>query len=536
MRSRFKRLRLWQRLVIAGIVGLVALFAGGYGYFAIRTADAPAPAALGAAPDLDPDAPLDGRWELPNENAGFVGYRVREVLALIPAPNDAVGRTSEVEGSMTIEGGIIEAVRIEVVMATLQSDEPSRDEAVRDDALRPEFPTGTFEVTEPIELPAPTRGEAFSIVAPGELTLNGITKSVEFPLDARWNGDTFEVAGQLEVERADYSLSISNVVGLRISDRGTIELELTFVREGSQATPKPASEESGRDRRLEPRAGGDGRRRVALRHRGRRDVNIFAVNVDGTELTRLSNPAERVGYWSVDEHPVASPDGRFIAYSHGLESRNVGEPPRIIVAGINGSTARPITNAGFAAMVPAWSPDGRRIAFQLGTRDSGQIWTMAPDGSRARAVTDSFDPVSDPSWSPDGATIAYSSFIQGSGANEDLYLIGANGAGGRRLTRGPAYDFSPSWSPDGRRIAFARDGDIYSMQPDGSRLRRLTSGPARDASPAWSPDGDRIAFARADERGRSFSGPFRVVIMDADGSNQARVPLPGEATWPSWIP
>src|SRR5919109_3093656 len=110
MLARWKRLRLWIRLVaLAGIV-FVALAGAGYAYFALRTASAPAPASLGEVPkSIGGASGLNGAWVLAPNEPGFAGYRVREVLAVLPAPNDAVGRTTAVQARMEIVGGTIAA-------------------------------------------------------------------------------------------------------------------------------------------------------------------------------------------------------------------------------------------------------------------------------------------------------------------------------------------------------------------------------------------------------------------------------------------
>jgi Tol biopolymer transport system component len=123
-----------------------------------------------------------------------------------------------------------------------------------------------------------------------------------------------------------------------------------------------------------------------------------------------------------------------------------------------------------------------------------------------------------PSWSPDGTRIAYTSFRHGLG---DIYVIGADGRGERRLTTHPAHDDQAAWSPDGTRIAFVsnRNGnpELYVMNADGTGQRRVLVSPGREYYPTWSPDGARIAFQS------DLSGRPNVWAVNLDGSSLVRL-------------
>ena len=104
---------------------------------------------------------------------------------------------------------------------------------------------------------------------------------------------------------------------------------------------------------------------------------------------------------------------------------------------------------------------------------------MNADGSGTRRLTHNAGYDAEPAWSPDGRKIAFRSkeAVEASGADRDIYVMNADGSGKRNLTRNAAWDGSPSWSPDGRRIAFVsnRDGrlEAHVMNADGSGQRSL---------------------------------------------------------------
>ena len=102
----------------------------------------------------------------------------------------AVGRTIGVSGTMTIAGGQVTAVTIEADLTRLKSDQGRRDDYIRTRGLETNtYGTATFTLTEPIALPGDLpAGQQFDVTAVGDLTLHGVTKRVELPLQAQWDG------------------------------------------------------------------------------------------------------------------------------------------------------------------------------------------------------------------------------------------------------------------------------------------------------------------------------------------------------------
>jgi Tol biopolymer transport system component len=180
---------------------------------------------------------------------------------------------------------------------------------------------------------------------------------------------------------------------------------------------------------------------------------------------------------------------------------------------------------------PAWSPNGRMIAFDNNANGNYDVWVMRADGSARRRVTQNPAPDYFAGWSPDGTRLVFTSDRGG----EDLWSIALDGTGERRLTNDPQPDWGASWSPDGRSIAFAGNAqgnlEVEAIDPDGGGRHALTNDPERDYDPAWSPDGTRIAFTS--ER----DGNANVYVMNADGSGVTQLTDSAFGDWrPAWSP
>lgn len=209
------------------------------------------------------------------------------------------------------------------------------------------------------------------------------------------------------------------------------------------------------------------------------------------------------------------------------------EPWSLWVMSDDGSDPVRLTDGTSDDSLPAWSPDGKRIAYVSNRDGNRDIWVMNADGTHRTNVTRSAADEWTPAWSPDGASIAFASNRDG---NWELYVAKADGTGPQRITWSPAADYAPSWSPDGKRIAFVseRDGnpEIYVVNSDGSGLQRLTKDSATDLSPHWSPDGTRIAFETYRD------GNMEVYTMAPDGSGLQNISNePGsDEHGPAWSP
>jgi TolB protein len=258
-----------------------------------------------------------------------------------------------------------------------------------------------------------------------------------------------------------------------------------------------------------------------------RGGDLFAVRADGSGLRRLTSGPAR------DYSPAWSPDGRrlaFVSYRDG--------DAEIYVADARGRILRQVTRNAAEDLQPAWSPDGRRLAFASNRTGGYEIYHAGVAGGAptrvTRGATQAYGSFS-PAWSPDGWRIAYASSV-GTPENQELYLARADGSDVRRLTRTKGSvevlgdDASPSFAPDGRRIAFLSNrtgtGAVWLLRLAGGGQWIVIELPRRDVlSTRFSPDGEWIAFeARSGARSD-------VHLVRPDGTGLRRVVAGGAPAW-----
>jgi polyisoprenoid-binding protein YceI len=221
--------RTW--IVIAVVVVLV-LVGGTVWWFFVRDT-APPPAALvdcEAEGSAEPVA-LDGEWTVVPGDDVFAGYRIEEIFGGDTFKREIAGRSPEVTGSLTVEGGELSATTITVDTTALATDQARRDRWLKGNALdTDEFPEATFTLVEPIALPDdPAVGEGVAVDAAGELTLHGVTQEVVIPVEACFAGDSASVAGSLRILLEDYEIEPPDVPGLaKVDPDGILEFQLTF--------------------------------------------------------------------------------------------------------------------------------------------------------------------------------------------------------------------------------------------------------------------------------------------------------------------
>jgi Tol biopolymer transport system component len=214
---------------------------------------------------------------------------------------------------------------------------------------------------------------------------------------------------------------------------------------------------------------------------------------------------------------AVSPTGR-IAYAPRVypKDQRFGDNWEIYTVDAAGGRSLNLTRHPCSEYAPAWSHDGRSIAFVC----NDALVVMRRDTRARRTVLRlRRQRLDDLAWSPDDRQLAFA------GA-QGIRVVNVDGTGPRRLSRGR--DSSPTWSPHGQTIVFSRESrgvsHVLEMRADGSGHRRIAS---RAGRPALAPDGTTIAFLRNGS----------IWLMDADGGRQRRLPRAGSAnTDLAWSP
>jgi polyisoprenoid-binding protein YceI len=187
----------------------------------------PTPAPTTTGTGTDGVAP-SGSWQV--TDASQFGYRVEEVLAGVNTA--AVGRSNQIDGSLTIDGNTVTAADFTVDVASITSDESRRDDQFRGRVMQTDqFPTATFVLTEPIDFGrAPARGEQVQATAIGDLTLHGVTRSVTFEVTAEAGPRRIGVLGAIPVLFSDYGIDNPSTGVVTTEDNGLVEFVLVFER------------------------------------------------------------------------------------------------------------------------------------------------------------------------------------------------------------------------------------------------------------------------------------------------------------------
>ena len=230
-------------IIALPIAALLLVFGGTWAYINVVRDDAPArlvlegnvadnlPATTATtAPGAEATAPasFDGTWVA--TTGSQAGYRVKEIL--FGQSTEAVGRTSNVDGALTLNGATVESAAISIDLASVESDEDRRDNQFRGRIMNvAQYPTATFVLTSAIDLGTlPGDGATVTVPATGELTLRGTKKTVTVDVTAKRSAGTIAVQGMIPVVFADYGIPSPSFGPADVEDHGEIEFIVTFAK------------------------------------------------------------------------------------------------------------------------------------------------------------------------------------------------------------------------------------------------------------------------------------------------------------------
>lgn len=206
---------------------------------------------------------------------------------------------------------------------------------------------------------------------------------------------------------------------------------------------------------------------------------IYVMDANGNNLTNVTNNEAN------DINPSWSADGQKIVF----QSNRSGNFDLHIVNLMTGQTRQITETINQVEEYPDWSPDGQHIAFsafEINSKTSTNIYVMNVDGSGLKNITNGDGVYITPAWSPNGKLLAFTSM------NDGIYLVGSDGSGFTRLTPTDIQAVDPDWSPDGQRIIFwgttseLKVSDLFLINLDGSGLANLTNTPNRtEFGPTW---------------------------------------------------
>ncbi len=295
---------------------------------------------------------------------------------------------------------------------------------------------------------------------------------------------------------------------------------------------------------------------------------VFAVSAPAQETAK---PAQAVAStvptidqsleWQSAFNPKISPDGRRVVYEvQKTNWEENGFERNLWIGEIASGETHALTTAKKSSTNPAWSPDGRWIAFlsdrpgQIAGSAEGkkQLYVISADGGEAQQVTKVENDVNDFEWAPDSKRIAFSmsdpetkvmkdrkekygeySVVHGDYQMTNLWMVefssgSTTAAEPKQLTEGDKFSVGDfSCSPDGMRIAFSAQKDpdlisgettdLYVVNVNDKAVKKIVSTPGPDRNPHWSPDGKKIAFDTAAGARYFFYADSRIGVVSADG-------------------